>query len=275
MYVAYKSGVKIKEIDVSDLNYITENSIGYNSNVCCNDAEYLIKDNNGTVYLQTEYSGIIKLDENMKPKNKYDLSNVKAIHNNLAITNDDLYRLNDDNTTTLLSSSNSISNLKNLLFVDNEKFYGYDSSNQKIKLANIKAYDKDFDGVYDYEDAYPDDPTQYFIDNDKDGLADILNPNTAFNNPIYDNVKFDPDYFNLEVNLTNPIVSNANCNYADDKTNAILNVALDDHNNHYSRRSRLLLPRQGQDYNGYHQPHDHGDPREDYGEDNYRNEPSH
>ncbi len=79
-------------------------------------------------------------------------------------------------------------------FKDDKIILGTDNG---IKIYDLKAYDRDFDGVSDRFDIYPDDKSRFFKDSDGDGKIDELNPNTTPDSKIYHGYSFDDDIFHL------------------------------------------------------------------------------
>ena len=239
------SDIQLVDINVADINNITENDI----NLMDDSAYYytnsnLIKDDNGTIW----WSGankLLKLNATTVANKYTDIYGItKAVKNSLALTTNGetlyLYKLNDDNTSKLLAAYGSnytadsaISDsgkVGDVTFIDNDRFFythGQDNYSVNIlSLGSIKAYDEDFDGVFDYKDAYPKDALRFFIDSDGDGFIDMLNPNTTINDEIYDGIFLDPDFFNIKVNLTNVIIGNNDNN--NKTTDGILSVKLVD-----------------------------------------------
>jgi hypothetical protein len=145
------------EIDVSDLNNIKEKIVNIGS------INKFLKDN-GIIYGAGD-GKLYQFDNNMSLRKIHDFNcceRVIAVKNDLAILSSTsldskysykLYKLNDDNSTTFVSGTNSIKDLDKILFVDNDKFY-YPTYSNKIVLGSVKAYDSDFDGEFDYEDTY-------------------------------------------------------------------------------------------------------------------------
>jgi hypothetical protein len=71
----------------------------------------------------------------------------------------------------------------------------FDNKASKLEILDLKAYDRDFDTIPDYVDSYPDDDTQWFIDNDSDGLIDLIETSPC--DMLYEGSLFDPDFYYL------------------------------------------------------------------------------
>ena len=72
-----------------------------------------------------------------------------------------------------------------------------DSYHFNLEFYNMYGYDRDFDGVPDKFDLYPDDKTKFFLDSDNDGKIDKVNPNTNPSDAIYNGYYFDDSVFHL------------------------------------------------------------------------------